>query len=111
MLVLLIIFMVVTATLPYTARMPVARLAESAAESRVTLGIDDQGRYWIGRRSVPSAELPARLASAYANRPGDGVLYLRAHDGVAYARVLDAMDAARSVGVRKVGMITEQARD
>ena len=76
MLVLVIIFMVVTVTLPYAARLPQARTAAPAAEDRVTLGIDNQGAYWIGRARVPSPELPARLAAAFASRPGDHVLYL-----------------------------------
>ena len=106
MLVLLIIFMVVTVTLPYPATLPPARTAAPAAEDRVTLGIDDQGRYWIGRAPVAPAELPARLEAAYARRPGDHVLYLKAHDGAPYALVLGAVDAARHAGVRRLGMIT-----
>ncbi|HEX2207144.1 MAG TPA: biopolymer transporter ExbD [Longimicrobium sp.] len=111
MLVLLIIFMVVTITLPFTARLPRARTADPAAEARVTLGIDVHGQYWIGRVPVPSAELRARLEAAYAGRGGDDVLYLKAHDAVPYAAVLDAVEAARQAGVRQVGVITEQARE
>ena len=110
MLVLVIIFMVVTVTLPYAAQLPSARTAAPAAEDRVTLGIDDQGAYWIGRARVPSQELRARLAAAYAGRPGDHVLYLKADHGAPYARVLTAMDAARGVGVLRLGMITEASR-
>jgi biopolymer transport protein TolR len=111
MLVLLIIFMVVTATMPFTATLPRAQEATPAAEDRVTLGIDDRGGYWIGRAPVPAAQLPARLAAAYAGRSGDHVLYLKADHGAPYALVLDAMEAARQAGVTKVGMITERARD
>jgi biopolymer transport protein ExbD len=111
MLVLVIIFMVVTVTLPYAARLPGARTAAPAAEDRVTLGIDDQGAYWIGRARVPSPQLRARLAAAYASRPGDHVLYLKADHAVPYASVLTAMDAARGVGVLRMGVITEQARE
>ncbi|HEU0300714.1 MAG TPA: biopolymer transporter ExbD [Longimicrobium sp.] len=111
MLVLLIIFMVVTATLPYTATLPRAQHAIPAAEDRVTLGIDDRGGYWIGRTPVPAGQLPARLTAAYANRPGDHVLYLKADHGAPYALVLDAVEAARAVGVTRLGVITERARE
>ena len=111
MLVLLIIFMVVTAMTPFTAQLPRARTAAPAAEDRVTLGIDDRGRYWIGEREVPAPELAARLAAAYARRPDDHVLYLKADRGAPYALVLGAMDAARGAGVRRIGAITERARD
>jgi biopolymer transport protein ExbD len=111
MLVLLIIFMVVTVTLPYTAELPRARAAAPAAEDRVTLGIDDAGQYWVDRAQVPAPELSARLAAAYADRADDHVLYLKADHGVPYATVLGAVDAARLAGVRRVGMITEVARE
>jgi biopolymer transport protein ExbD len=111
MLVLLIIFMVVTATLPFTATLPRAQAATPAAEDRVTLGIDDRGGYWIGRTPVPAGQLPARLAAAYASRPGDHVLYLKADHAAPYALVLDAMEAARQAGVTRMGVITEQARE
>ncbi|HEX5869099.1 MAG TPA: biopolymer transporter ExbD [Longimicrobium sp.] len=110
MLVLVIIFMVVTVTLPYAAQLPSARTAAPAAEDRVTLGIDNQGAYWIGRARVSASDLPARLASAFSVRSEDHVLYLKADHAVPYATVLTAMDAARGAGVLRVGMITEQAR-
>jgi biopolymer transport protein ExbD/biopolymer transport protein TolR len=110
MLVLLIIFMVVTVTLPYTAQLPRARAAAPAAEVRVTLGIDVHGAYWLDRSPVPAPELPARLAAAYAQRSEDHVLYLKADHGVPYATVLTAVDAARGAGVRRLGVITGQVR-
>jgi biopolymer transport protein ExbD len=111
MLVLLIIFMVVTVVPPYTAQLPRARVTAPAAEDRVTLGIDDAGQYWVNRAQVPAPELPAQLAAAYAGRKDDHVLYLKADHGVPYASVLGAVDAARLVGVRRVAMITEVARE
>jgi biopolymer transport protein ExbD len=117
MLVLLIIFMVVTTTVPFTARLPDARAALPAREDRVTLGIDTRGRYWITDVPDPGPiapdQLAARLAGAYAARGGepDGVLYLKADHGVSYAVVMRAMDSARQVGVRKVAMITEGEPD
>jgi biopolymer transport protein ExbD len=83
MLVLLILFMVLTATQPYTARLPHASAALPAAEDRVTLGIDREGAYWLGRARVPAPELAGRLEAAYA---------------------------ARDAGVRRLAMITEQPR-
>ncbi|HEV3051343.1 MAG TPA: biopolymer transporter ExbD [Longimicrobium sp.] len=109
MLVLLIIFMVVTVTLPYTAQLPRAGRAAPAVEDRVTLGIDDQGRYWMGRSPVAATELPVRLQAAYAQRPGDHVLYLKADHGAPYGTVLGAAEAARRVGVRTMAFITERA--
>ena len=117
MLVLLIIFMVVTTTLPFPAELPDARAALPAREDRVTLGIDMHGRYWIEDVNDPGPIAPqalaGRLAAAYAarGRAGDATLYLKADRGVSYALVMRAMDSARQAGVRQVAMITEEARD
>ncbi|MDQ3388416.1 MAG: biopolymer transporter ExbD [Gemmatimonadota bacterium] len=112
MLVLLIIFMVVTPQLAgYTAVLPKARMAAPEKDDRVTLGIDTQGQYWI--EDVPNPgpiaddQLAARLQSAYANRPEDHILYLKADYSVGYDRILTAIDAARIAGVARIGAITE----
>jgi biopolymer transport protein ExbD len=112
MLVLLIIFMVITPALAgYHVTLPKTLTAAPEKEERVTLGIDDQGRYYLDQRPqpVPPAQLTARLRELYATRPEDHVLYLKADRGVEYSVVLTAIDAARAAGVRRVGAITEQA--
>jgi biopolymer transport protein ExbD len=115
MLVLLIIFMVVTTTLPFAARLPDARQALPEREDRVTLGIDRHGGFWITDAPDPgpiaAERLTGRLADAFASRGGEEhVLYLLADQGASYATVLRAMESAREVGVRKVGMLTEPGR-
>jgi biopolymer transport protein ExbD len=113
MLVLLIIFMVITPALAgYAAVLPRAVTAAPEKDDRVTLGIDNQGRYYLDEQPsvIPEEQLGAALRQAYSARPGDHVLYLKADRGVEYSVVLTAIDAAREVGVARIGAITEQAR-
>jgi biopolymer transport protein ExbD len=112
MLVLLIIFMVVTPALAgYTAVLPKARTAAPEKEDRITLGIDNKGQYYIEDQPNPGpispTDLPRRLGEAFASRPDDHTLYMKADNSVGYDKVLTAIDAARSVGVRRIGAITE----
>jgi biopolymer transport protein ExbD len=112
MLVLLIIFMVVTPAMAgYEATLPKARMAAPEKEDRVTLGIDKGGRYFIEGATVvgpiPIEQLTQKLSEAYARRPDDHTLYLKADNAVGYDKVLSAIDAARGAGVRRVGAITE----
>lgn len=113
MLVLLIIFMVVTPSLAYEAKLPKARMSAPEKESRVTLGIDKDGRYWIEDVPDPGPirlnALEARLRDAYTRRgnPDDRNLYLKADNNVQYSVVLSAIDVARNIGVRRIGTITE----
>jgi biopolymer transport protein TolR len=113
MLVLLIIFMVVTPALAYEAKLPKAVHSAPEKESRVTLGIDTRGQYWIEDVRDPGPihlnDLDRRLRETYALRgnPDDRTMYLKADQGVQYSVVLSAIDVARNVGVRRIGTITE----
>jgi biopolymer transport protein ExbD len=113
MLVLLIIFMVVTPAMAGAA-LPRATHAEYQPEKHPTLIIDAGGRMKldVNRRTVPVGErtLRSRLASTYAARPNDHVLYLKADRNLEYTRVLSALEAARSAGIVRVAAITEQPR-
>jgi biopolymer transport protein ExbD len=110
MLVLLIIFMVVTPALAFDAKLPKAKTAAPEKEERVTLGIDNQGKYFVDDKPVADAELENRLREAYAKRPDDHVLYLKAHDDSKYSRTLTAITAASNAGVRRIGAITEMPK-
>jgi len=114
MLVLLIIFMVVTPALAgYTAILPRAKTAAPEKEKRVTLGIDRAGNYYIeGKQTVKvvEAQLADELKKAYASRPDDHVLYMKADNDAGYDRILTAIDAARVAGVRRIGAITEMPK-
>jgi len=107
MLVLLIIFMVITPALAFEAKLPKARTAAPEKEERVTLGIDKQGKFFVDDKPVADAQLETVLREAYAKRPDDHILYLKAHDESLYSRTLTAIDAARNAGVRRIGAITE----
>ena len=107
MLVLLIIFMVITPSLAFEARLPKAKQSAPEKEDRVTLGIDVNGKYYVDDKEVAEAQLETRLREEYARRPDDHILYMKAHDEIEYSRVLTAIDAARNAGVRRIGAITE----
>jgi len=113
MLVLLIIFMVVTPVMAGAA-LPQARNAEYEPGRHPTLVIDARGRMKleVDRRAEPvdGASLRARLASVYAARPSDHVLYLKADRNLEYTRVLGAIESARAAGVTRLAAITETPR-
>ena len=116
MLVLLIIFMVITPAMAgYTAILPKATIVESMKEERVTLGIDNQGQYFIEdgpSGAIPPDQLETALTQAYAAKaPDDHILYMKADAGVEYSVVLTAINAARKAGVVKIGAITELPKD
>ncbi|HLL48432.1 MAG TPA: biopolymer transporter ExbD [Longimicrobiaceae bacterium] len=110
MLVLLIVFMVLTPALTGLVALPSAATALPEREDRVTLVLDARGGLLLDAFGTPlpvsPADLPTRLLAAYASRPSDHVLYLKADTHVSYDRVLDVVDAARLAGVSRIGAIT-----
>jgi biopolymer transport protein TolR len=116
MLVLLIIFMVITPAMAgYTAVLPKALTSKSEKEDRITLGIDNAGKYYIEKNgpkgAIPADKLEGVLTNMYASKPEDHILYMKADQGVKYAVILSAIDAARKAGVTRIGAITETPKD
>jgi hypothetical protein len=87
---------------------PKAKSAAPEKEERVTVGIDATGKFFVDDKPVADAELEQKLREAYAKRPDDHILYLKADGGSSYSRTLTALDAARNAGVRRIGAITER---
>ena len=116
MLVLLIIFMIVTPIIAkgFQATIPRSANPENRPEGpdEIRLGIDQDGKFFLdlgaGPKLISEAELPDRLASLYASRTMDKILFLKADQNLDFARVQQAIEIARRAGVRVVGAITEQ---
>ena len=114
MLVLLIIFMVVAPALlaGFNADPPQAQNIKDHPEDEKTdqvLGIDKDGNYYLNKKPIREADIPAMLKRIYVDQTRDDyVLYLKADKNLDYSKVIDAMDVAMHNGVRVVGMISDQ---
>jgi biopolymer transport protein ExbD len=124
MLVLLIIFMIVTPaiTAGFQATIPRAMNPEAREENdgEIRLGIDHEGKFYLditgasgkytGPRYISDEDLPGQLTTLYANRTVDKILFLKADAGIEFSRVQQALEIARTAGVRVIGAIAEQER-
>jgi biopolymer transport protein ExbD len=114
LLVLLIIFMVATPALleGFHATPPAVEhlRAQPPEEADIVLGIDAAGRLYLNKRPVLAERLAVELRAIYATRDENEVLYLRAHKELEYHVVLEALEAARASGIKRVRMISEQSR-
>ena len=112
MLVLLIIFMIVTplisagfkATMPKGANLD----PDPEGENEVILGIDQSGNYYIDGRGVAKEALEDQLKAKYTNREKDKILYLKADNQLAYGSVQQAIEIARTAGVRVIAAVTDR---
>jgi biopolymer transport protein TolR len=103
MLVLLIIFMIVTplisagfkATMPKGANLD----PDPEGENEIILGIDQGGNYFIDGRAVAKEALEDQLKARYQSRDKDKILY---------GSVQQAIEMARTAGVRVIAAVTDR---
>jgi biopolymer transport protein TolR len=114
MLVLLIIFMIVTPLIAagFKATLPKGKNLDPRPEgdNEIVLGIDQEGRYFLNGRPLPTGTLEDQLRSLYAARTEDKILYFKADNQLKYAKVQEAVETARKAGVRVMAAITEPTK-
>lgn len=112
MLVLLIIFMIVTPVISagFTATMPSGAnvVSQPEEDDEITLGIDDQGRYFINGNERTPADAEAELKSLYAGREIDKLLYFKADVGLPYEVVQQGVEMGRRAGARMLVAIIDR---
>jgi biopolymer transport protein ExbD len=113
LLVLLIIFM---SALPLTQKgldlkVPPASAArpEGPPAPSIVLEYSADGRLAINQQPLADEELEARLADIFRDR-SDKTLFIAADGALPYGEVVRVIDAAKGVGVARVGVITERMR-
>ncbi len=112
MLVLLIIFMIVTPVLAsgFTATMPAGANVKSEAEedNEITLGLDNQGRYFLNGHITTAERVEDQLRAAYAAAGDDKRLFFKADAGLPYSKIQEAVEMGRRAGARMLVAITDR---
>lgn len=109
MLVLLVIFMITAPLMSSSLRLdlPTADGAQpSDAPQSISVGLDPQGRLYIGDEPVDAAAFASRMADAARRNPATEV-QLRADKGVSYGRVTEVIGAVQKAGLNRIGFVTE----
>ena len=109
MLVLLIIFIITVPVMKHSVNVDLPQASSQREEVKpetLNLSVDASGNYFINESRVSDADLPGLLQAEAARQPQPD-LHIRGDKAVRYERVAQAMAAAQSAGVRKIGFITE----
>ncbi len=110
MLVLLVIFIITAPLLTHAIRLdlPSAQApASTETPETVTVSIDVKEQlFWNDAPLADAQALRERLATI-AQRTPQPELHLRADQQVRYQRIAEVMSAAQSVGVTKIGFVTD----
>lgn len=113
-LFLLLIFLMVSSTfLEHPAielDLPQASTSEPVRVDSVRLAIPEDGRLLLDGEEVGPAVLGERLREAAAGNP-ELLLILQADRGSDYGRVIEALDAAREAGVKRISAFTTKPQE
>ncbi|HXR39744.1 MAG TPA: biopolymer transporter ExbD [Terracidiphilus sp.] len=112
LLVLLIIFMVIVPALPRGESALIPRPAMNDGPSNpdtvvleVLKGNAGQPAFRINQHAVAKEDLPARLASIFANR-AERVLFLKGDDQLNFTEIAEVIDIGHAAGVDHIGLMT-----
>ena len=106
LLVLLIVFMVAVTQSRRAMDVQLPQLCEGAcaAGDAIVLEVLPHGEYRVNQQPIAHPQLGAYLTDIYAERPNK-VLSVTGRSGARYSGVMEAMDVARSAGVRVISAV------
>jgi len=113
-LFLLLIFLMVSSTFvehpAIELDLPQASTSEPVRVDSMRLAIPEDGRLLLDGESVEPAVLGERLREAAAGNP-ELLLILEADRRSDYGRVIEALDAAREAGVKRISAFTSRPEE
>jgi biopolymer transport protein TolR len=110
MLVLLIIFMVITPMLQNKVNVDLAKadnptnMPDADKEDAIVVAITRDGKVYLGQNKIEDAELGPKVRDMLSDKPGK-TIFVRADTRAQFRAVEDAIDAVRTAGVDKVGLL------
>jgi biopolymer transport protein TolR len=106
LLVLLIAFMIMVTQMRHSmdVQLPQPCRDFCASGDQIVLEVLPGAAYRVNQKPVDHAALQGYLASLYQRRP-DKVIAVAGRPGVLYNEVIEAMDVARSAGVRVISAV------
>ena len=116
MLVMLIIFIVVTpmlqkgapVTLPQTKN-PL-EMSDADKDDAVRVGVNRDGWFYLGTERILIDDLGPRVTEIMKDR-ADKTVYVKADFRAKYGNVVKIVDAIRTAGVDRVGLLSERLDD
>lgn len=108
MLVLLIVFIITIPVMKHAVNIDLPRATneqEQTPPQTIQFSVAADGAYYWNQERIEDAMLVPRLEIEAAKDP-QPELHIRGDKAVRYERVAQAMAAAQSAGVRKIGFIT-----
>jgi biopolymer transport protein ExbD/biopolymer transport protein TolR len=114
MLVMLIIFMVVTPMLQKGAPVELPKtknpldMSDADKDDAIRVGIARDGKFYLGTERIVVDDLSQKVTDLLSSREGDKTVYVKADARASYGDVVKVVDAIRTAGVDRVGLLSEK---
>jgi biopolymer transport protein ExbD len=89
-----------------SVNLPKTSSQASAVKQKITLSIEATGKLYLNQNEVTIQALPEVLSHIMKDMPDETVI-VNADQGVNYGLVMSAIDAAKSIGVRKFALLSK----
>ena len=89
-----------------SVNLPKTSSQASAVKQNITLSIEATGKLYLNQNEVTIQALPEVLSHIMKDMPDETVI-VNADQGVNYGLVMSAIDAAKSIGVRKFALLSK----
>jgi Biopolymer transport protein len=114
MLVMLIIFMVVTPCFQKGAPVDLPKtknpldMSDADKDDAIRVGIARDGKFYLGTERIVVDDLSQKVTDLLSSREGDKTVYVKADARASYGDVVKVVDAIRTAGVDRVGLLSEK---
>jgi len=114
MLVMLIIFMVVTPMLQKGAPVDLPKtknpldMSDADKDDAIRVGVSRDGKFYLGQDRIVVDDLAQKVTELLQDREGDKTVYVKADFRANYGDVVKVVDAIRTAGVDRVGLLSER---
>jgi len=114
MLVMLIIFMVVTPMLQKGAPVDLPKtknpldMADADKDDAIRVGISRDGKFYLGQDRIVIDDLGAQVTEKLKDKNGDKTVYVKGDFRAKYGDIVKVVDAIRTAGVDRVGLLSER---
>jgi biopolymer transport protein ExbD len=89
-----------------SVNLPKTSSQANAVKQKITLSIEASGKLYLNQSEVTLQALPEVLSHLMRDMPDETVI-VNADQGANYGAVMSAIDAAKSIGVRKFALLSK----
>ena len=83
-------------------------MSDADKDDAIRVGIARDGKFYLGTERIAVEDLSQKVTDLLSSREGDKTVYVKADQRASYGDVVKVVDAIRTAGVDRVGLLSEK---